>query len=257
MVENVGSCRGAGREEARTAMEIVLVPGMWLDGASWSDVAAVLERAGHRVQALTLPGLGSKGEDRRHVGYDDHVDAVVAAIDAAAGPVLLVGHSAGCDLSWAAVDRRPDRVTRAVLIGGLTSANGDQLVGGYEAVDGEIPLPDWSAFEEADLRDLDDAARERFRARAIPAPAGPLAGPQRLDDPRRHEVPVTAVCTEYSVADLQEWLADRPAWASEFLAIRDLEMVDLPTGHWPQFTRPADLAELILAKVPAEPGRAG
>ncbi|WP_353829310.1 alpha/beta fold hydrolase [Agromyces sp. SYSU T0242] len=232
-------------------MEIVLVPGMWLDGESWGEVAEQLEGAGHRVRSLTLPGLASRDEDRRGIGYDDHVGAIVEAIDAASGPVLLVGHSAGCDLSWAAVDRRPDRVVRAILVGGLPSADGDALVGGYDAVDGEIPLPDWSAFGEEDLRDLDDAARERFRALAIPAPAGPLAGPQRLADERRLDVPVTAVCTEYSVAQLDEWLAGGPAWASEFLAIRDVERVDLPTGHWPQFTRPRELAELILARAGA------
>ena len=35
----------------------------------------------------------------------------------------------------------------------------------------------------------------------------------------------------------------------EFTKIRDVEYVDLPTGHWPQFTRPEDLARAILASV--------
>jgi len=28
-----------------------------------------------------------------------------------------------------------------------------------------------------------------------------------------------------------------------------VEYVDLPTGHWPQFTRPDDLAAVILAAI--------
>ena len=35
----------------------------------------------------------------------------------------------------------------------------------------------------------------------------------------------------------------------ELAKIRDVEYVDLPTGHWPQFTRPADLARAIVTAV--------
>src|SRR4029453_5834649 len=51
----------------------------------------------------------------------------------------------------------------------------------------------------------------------------------------------------------------------ELTRIRDVEYVDLPTGHWPQFTRPDDLAGAILASIdgaarrqpPARPVAAG
>src|SRR5919204_6994071 len=76
-------------------MEIVLVPGLWLHGSSWDAVTPTLESAGHRVRALTLPGMESKDADRTAVTRADQVGAVVAAIDDADGPVLLVGHSAG------------------------------------------------------------------------------------------------------------------------------------------------------------------
>jgi pimeloyl-ACP methyl ester carboxylesterase len=38
-------------------MDIILIPGFWLDASSWAEVAPALERAGNRVRALTLPGL--------------------------------------------------------------------------------------------------------------------------------------------------------------------------------------------------------
>jgi pimeloyl-ACP methyl ester carboxylesterase len=235
-----------------TEMDIVLVPGMWLDASSWEQVVPHLEAAGHHVRALTLPGMDSKDADRSSITLTDHVDAVVEAIDAATGPVVLVGHSAGSDLVWAATDRRPDRVARVIMVGGSPSRDGDPLVSGYEAIDGEIPLPDWSTFDDADLDGLDDAARDAFRARAIPSPAGPLAGPQRLNDPRRLDVPVTSVCTEYRTTELREWIYSGDERTSEAASIRDLTFVDLPTGHWPQFTRPADLAALILAQAPLD-----
>jgi hypothetical protein len=36
---------------------------------------------------------------------------------------------------------------------------------------------------------------------------------------------------------------------AELARIRDVEYLDLPTGHWPQFTKPAELGEAILAAV--------
>ena len=36
--------------------DLILVPGMWLDGSSWDAVVLpVLESAGHRAHPLTLP----------------------------------------------------------------------------------------------------------------------------------------------------------------------------------------------------------
>lgn len=235
-------------------MDIVLVPGMWLDASSWEQVVPPLEAAGHHVQSLTLPGMESKDSDRSRITLADHVGTIVEAIDAASGPVVLVGHSAGSDLVWAATDARPGQVARVIMVGGSPSRDGDPLVSGYESIDGEIPLPDWSTFDDADLDGLDEAARSAIRARAIPSPAGPLAGPQRLSDARRLDVPVTSVCTEYRATELREWIDSDDERVSEVAGIRDLTLLDLPTGHWPQFTRPADLAEIILAQSPLKAG---
>ncbi|MBA3429982.1 MAG: alpha/beta hydrolase, partial [Actinobacteria bacterium] len=62
-------------------MDIILIPGFWLDGSSWGEVAPALEGAGHRVRALTLRGLESTDADRGGIRLRDHVDAVVATVD--------------------------------------------------------------------------------------------------------------------------------------------------------------------------------
>lgn len=230
-------------------MDIILIPGLWLDGSSWDRVLPALERAGHRPHPLTLPGMESKDADRAKITLRDHVDAVVAAIDAvdpADGPVMLVGHSAGAALAHAALDARPDRVARAIYIGGFPTGDGDPLVDGLPSHDGEIPLPDWSSFEEEELVDLDDLLRNEFRQRAIPSPARAASDPQRLSDERRYHVPVTAICTEFTGDMLHQWITQGEPPVREFTKIRDVEYVDLPTGHWPQFTRPDDLAQIIL-----------
>jgi pimeloyl-ACP methyl ester carboxylesterase len=230
-------------------MDVMLIPGFWLDGSSWGDVGPVLEQAGHRVRALTLPGLESADADRRGIGLRDHVDAVVAAIDEAGGPVVLVGHSGGGAIAHAAADARSDRVARVVYVDSWPLGEGRAINDELTAVDGEIPLPAWSEFPEEDLRDLDDELRGAFRARAVPQPAAVASDPQVLADDRRYDVAATIIACEFPSEQLRQWLAQGEPSLAELAAMRDVEYVDLPTGHWPQFTRPRDLAQAILAAV--------
>ena len=48
---------------------------------------------------------------------------------------------------------------------------------------------------------------------------------------------------------LTEWIDAGHPYVAELARIRDVEYVDLPTGHWPQFTRPAELGQAILRAV--------
>src|SRR5215831_4454597 len=97
-------------------MDVIMIPGFWLDASSWDEVTPALEKAGHRVHALTLPGLESVDADRTGIGLRDHVDAVVAVVDKIDGPVVLVGHSGGGAIAHAVADARPDRVARIVYV---------------------------------------------------------------------------------------------------------------------------------------------
>jgi pimeloyl-ACP methyl ester carboxylesterase len=233
-------------------MDIILIPGLWLDGSSWDQVVPVLEQAGHDAHALTLPGMESKDADRSEVTLRDHVDAVVEVIDSldpADGKVVLVGHSGGGAIAHAAVDARPDRVARVVYVDAGPVGEGGVINDELPAENGEVPLPDWSLFEEEDLVDLDDELRAAFRERAIPSPAQVASDPQRLSDERRYDVPITVIACEFPSATLQEWIRQGHPYVRELARIRDVEYVDLPTGHWPQFTRPEELGRAILTSV--------
>ena len=230
-------------------MNIVLIPGFWLDGDSWSEVAEPLRRAGHSVHAITLPGLESRDAPRADISLRDHVNAVVDLVDTLESPIVLVGHSGGGAIAHAVVDARPDAIARVVYVDSGPLGHGGLINDELPVVEGEIPLPDWSVFEDADLIDLDDALRERFISIAIPQPARVANDRQELSDPRRYSVPVTVICCEFPAAQMQEWLDAGVPFAAELAAITDRELVDLPTGHWPQLTRPRELATAILAAV--------
>jgi pimeloyl-ACP methyl ester carboxylesterase len=231
-------------------MDIVLIPGMWLDASSWDDVTPALAAAGHQAHPVTLPGLEPAATDRGLVSLADQVATVVALVDSipAERPVMLVGHSAAAAIAHAAVDARPDRVARAVYIGGFPAGDGEALVDGMPSVDGGIPLPDWEMFDDSETFDLDEADRQRFRARAIPHPERAVLGPQRLYDERRYDVPVTMICPEFTPDQLRGWMAAGEGPVVELTRIHDVSYVDIDSGHWPQLTRPTQLAAIIVAE---------
>jgi len=242
-------------------MDVILIPGFWLDASSWDPVIPLLEGAGYRTHALTLPGMESRDADRSGITLRDHVDAVVDVIDAldpADGRVVLVGHSAGGAIAHAAVDARPDRVARVVYVDSIPLGDGGVINAELPAEDGEIPLPDWSAFGDEDLIGLDDRLRAAFRERAIPTPARVAADPQRLSDLRRYDVPITVIACQFTADMYREFMDPGHDWypyVDELAKITDVDFVDLPTGHWPQFTRPDDLARVILAALDPEEAR--
>jgi pimeloyl-ACP methyl ester carboxylesterase len=234
-------------------MDIILVPGFWLDASSWRDVTPALEAAGHRVHPLTLPGLESVEADRGGIGLRDHVDAVVSVVDSlseeSGDRVVLVGHSGGGAIIHAAVDARPDRVARAIYVDSGPLGHGGVINDELPSDGDDMPLPPWELFEDADLVDLTDELRVQFRSRAIPEPLGVTSEAQELHDERRYEVPATIIACQFPSSLLREWIAGGHPYVAELARIRDVEYLDLPTGHWPQFTKPAELGDLLVGAV--------
>jgi pimeloyl-ACP methyl ester carboxylesterase len=230
-------------------MKVILVPGFWLDASSWDGVAPVLGAAGHTVEPVTLPGLESADADRSEITLRDHVNAVIARVDATDEPVVLVGHSGGGSIIAGASDARPDRVARAIYVDSGPTGEGAIISDEFSEVDGEIPLPDWDEFDDAELTDLDDDLRAAIRARAIPEPAQVATDPQTVSDDRRYDVATTVITSSIPGAQLREFIARDHPFVRELSRMRDYEIIDLPTGHWPQFTKPAELASLLLKAI--------
>ncbi|MGC0407102.1 pimeloyl-ACP methyl ester carboxylesterase [Streptomyces sp. SAI-195] len=223
-------------------MDILLIGGLWLDGSVWDRVATTLESLGHRPVALTLPG---QGDGAATATLDDQVAAVLAAVDAAPGKPMVVGHSAACALAWLAADRRPERLAKVALIGGIPTPDGRPYADFFAVRDGAMPFPGWEPFEGPDAADLDEAARREFAATAIPVPEGVARGVVRLTDERRFAVPVVVVCPEFTPEQARKWIdgGDVP----ELARAERVDFADIDSGHWPMVSRPAKLARVLAA----------
>ena len=224
---------------------LVLVPGFWLGAWAWDAVAAALRADGHDVTALTLPGLEPDHPDRAAVTLRDQADAIVAAVEAHDRPVVLAVHSGASQPGYAASDRVPDRIAAMVYVDtapGRGPINAD--------VEGDLfPLaPTWEELGE-NLDGISEEQLAEFRERAVPEPAGALRdAPELRNDAARTAVPSLVIATAFPSAEYQKAAAEGMPWLAGLTELIDLHYVDLPTSHWPMWSRPAELTA-ILARV--------
>lgn len=229
-------------------MDIILIPGLWLDASSWDDVVGPLRDAGHTVHPLTLPGVGRPASESGEIGMADWVDAVTALVDELGGSVVLVGHSGGGNVAWGTADALPNRVARVVFVDTVPLPNGG-IVSEFDLVDGVVPFPGWDFFDEPDTGDLDEETRARTAPLTRSVPARVPTDPIVLRDERRFAIPVTILSGRMDEAAFRREIAQWGPYNDEFEAIADVEIVRLETGHWPQFSQPQRLAQAILDAV--------
>ena len=220
---------------------IVLVPGFWLGAWAWDEVTAALRADGREAGALTLPGLESIGADRSGVTMSDHVDAICAAVRAAGAPVVLAVHSGSGFAGYAASDRVPELIAAMVYV---DSAPGIGAIdAGFESA--ELPL-DWEAIEkEENLDGLSEEQKQTFRRRAVPQPGGVLREAVELADEARFDIPSVLVCTGFTSEQVKAAADEGYAWLGGLAELRDVTWVELPTSHWPMWSRPRELATVI------------
>ena len=231
---------------------IVLVPGFWLGAWAWDEVAEALRKDGHDVTALTLPGLESVDADRSAITMSDHVNAIVDAVRAAGAPVVLAVHSGTGYSGYAASDRIPEGIAAMVYVDsapGKGAMDPDQ-----EGV--EKPMV-WKEIEEGENLDgLSEDQKETFRKRAVPQPAGVLREAADLTNDARLDIPTTVICTAYTSDEYKKYAKEGYGWLAGLEEVRNISWVDLPTSHWPMWSRPQELAAIIgdVAKAHGGPG---
>lgn len=231
---------------------IVLIAGHWLGSWAWEAVLQHLSSTGLRATALTLPGFDPHDPDRRRATLADQAAAIRAHLASHAGApprrAVIVAHSgANAPVSLFA-DRHPELVGRIVWVDSGPIASGSVFAPDLPEDVAELPLP---AFDElarqASLDGLSPADLARFRDRAVPVPGPVLRERVSLSNDARRGIATTLVCCSIPGAQVLELArAGHPMFA-EVAVLADLEVVDLPTGHWPMWSRPGVLAEVIRA----------
>ncbi|MEU0157290.1 alpha/beta hydrolase [Streptomyces sp. NPDC006261] len=223
----------------------VLVAGAWLGSWAWSDVLPDLRAAGHGVHPLTLSGLADKQGVK--AGQQTHVDDIVDHVEGLdLRDVVLVGHSYSGIPAGQAAQRIGDRFARVVFVDSNVPADGESFLAGWPAgraqVEAAIAANDgfWPPAVADDFagQELGDADIARIAAGATPHPGATLAEPAVLAEPL-DALPATYI---KCLLDGAEPSGD----VAELLKGERWELVTMETGHWPMFSRPRELARVLL-----------
>ncbi|MEV8252843.1 alpha/beta hydrolase [Rhodoglobus sp. NPDC076762] len=230
---------------------IVLIAGHWLGAWAWDETLRHLEAHHDRVVAITLPGLDADDANRAAKTLEDQAVAIRDVIAQHGDqPVIIVAHSGANAPVSLILDRYPERVSRVVWVDSGPVANGSVFAPDFPAELEELPLPPFDVLgQQASLEGLSAGDLERFRVRAVPEPAAVIRQPVELVNKARHSIPTTLLCCSISREQVMALVeAGNPMFA-EVAKLEDVDIVDLPTGHWPMWSRPRDLALAIHAAV--------
>lgn len=237
-------------QRTNTQTTIILVPGHWLGGWAWDAVAAPLRSAGHRVVTVTLPGFDPQDPDRRAKTLVDQARFLESEVSRAAehgDDVVLVAHSgAGFPVS-ALIDAQPRSIGRVIYVDSGPVGDGSAIDELFPAEAKEAGLPAFDQLE-ASVEGLDPDALELFRERAVPVPGPVMRERVVLGNDARHDVPTTIIACSYPADALMQMARDGVPMMAEVARLRHLRLIDLPTGHWPMWSRPEDLAAAIASE---------
>jgi pimeloyl-ACP methyl ester carboxylesterase len=236
----------------------VLVPGYWLGAWAWEGVVRELAAAGHDAHPVTLTGLADRAaEATPQVNLDTHVADVVRIVaDRGLREVILVAHSGGNMPVTGAADRLGDLVARIVYVdtgpmpSGMAAIDfndpqAQQRIRDQVAEQGDgwlLPVPPFDAqADPVNLAGLTGPHLERLRTQGTPQPFAPVVQPLFRAE-HSHEPPGSMIATTFSPDQVRAMAASgNPIFAQ----MSALDLHHLPTGHWPMFSRPADLAALL------------
>ncbi|GAA1158156.1 alpha/beta fold hydrolase [Nesterenkonia sandarakina] len=229
---------------------IILIAGHWLGAWAWDEVLEHLNTSQLHALAITLPGLESEDPQRTAATLDDQAAAIQDVMTQAGAsrdrPAVIVAHSGANAPVSLVLDRNPDLTQKVVWVDSGPVAPGSSFAPDLPESVTELPLPPFDALaEQASLEGLSAEVLERFRARAVPEPAPVLRESVALSNEARGRIPTTLVCCSLPGAQVLELARTGHPMFAEVTTLEDLDVVDLPTGHWPMWSRPRDLAEVI------------
>jgi pimeloyl-ACP methyl ester carboxylesterase len=239
----------------------VLVGGGWLGGWCWQKVARRLRDEGHDAYPATLTGLGERVHlASAKVDLETHITDVVNLIEFEdCHDVVLLGHSYGGLVITGAADRIPERISQLVYLDTAPLPDGGSLIEKFppelrkrteervqELGEGwKFPIP--PPEELANMASLEGVDEDHLRllySRATPQPFGTYTQPLRLENPAREALPKLGILCSFSLAQVQKMIASGSPLFRE-MARPNWRFAELPTGHYPMFSRPDDLAEVL------------
>ncbi|MEC1449195.1 alpha/beta fold hydrolase [Bacillus haynesii] len=97
--------------------------GKWV----WKKVTPLLEKNGHKVIAIDLPGSGEDVTPPQEVTFKCYTDKVTGILEKIDHPVILVGHSMSGLVVSQVAEYVPDKIKKLVYVCAIVPQNGQSL----------------------------------------------------------------------------------------------------------------------------------
>jgi pimeloyl-ACP methyl ester carboxylesterase len=225
----------------------LLVPGAWLGGWCWRDVATSLRASGHRVIAATLSGLGERSHLlSKDIDLETHIADVIGYFQYRdLKEVTLVGHSYGGTVITAVAERVPERIRLIVYLDASVPRDGqsnNDVIGPTMAAQlraaAELKGQGWrvppATYVVARLKD--HSLRSWVEARLTPHPLLSFDGRVQLRSREAAALPRAFIRTTQS--DLYQDLLDRARKAGWFCH-------EIGGGHYAMLSEPEAVASAL------------
>jgi pimeloyl-ACP methyl ester carboxylesterase len=213
-----------------------------------------LRSAGHRVEAVDLPGRPG-GPAWPTIDMASYVDVVTSAIDRAGEPVVLAVHSLGGVAASLAVESRADAISRVVFVNSLLLNDGEGALdaltrGGQDCVllrpGALVPSEDGATIFvdstdtaiDAFYNCCDPTVAKEAASQLVPEPLPPVLQPLAVSAARFGSVPKTYIGAKNDRTlpwALQQQMSD--AYSARF--------VELGGDHSPMLSATDDLLTVL------------
>ena len=233
--------------------DYILVHGAWHGAWCWENIVPGLKAAGHNVRAIDLPGHGDDHSPVSEMTLENNARTIAAAVSAADGPVVLVGHSMGGMSITQAAELVPEQLEKLVYLTAFLPADGQSLPDLAANDQGTLVLPNLipdeatgtcvvaeDARREAFYNDCGDYDFGRALARMCPESLAAVGAPVSITAERNGSVPrIYIECTRdqaISITRQREMHAARPCE----------QVLTIETDHSPFYSEVDELTAILL-----------
>ena len=226
----------------------VLVHGAWHGGWCWEKVVPLLEKAGHEVVVVDLPGHGDNPVPVPEVTLAVYGDHVAGVLDKQTEPVVLVGHSMGGLAVSEAAERRPEKISLLVYLTAFLLPNGGTLMETAQTDEEAIVFQNADVDEENGVVTLQkDGVREVAygdcseedvewaKKRLTPQPLAPFTTPVSVSEAFRRVRRTYIEC-------LQDRAIGPATQKRMYTELPCEKVVSMETSHSPFLSAPEELA---------------
>lgn len=231
----------------------VLIHGSWHSAWNWHKVLPILEKQGHKVYAVDLPGMGRDKTPIHEVKFASTVNTLCDLLDTIDGKVILVGHSKNGILISQIAEYRPEKIEKLIYLAAYLILNGKTQVA-YSSQDVAGVLKSYvtrypetnshtlqyEIYKEGLYHDCDDSITELAKLLLSHEPVESGITPLQLTEDSYGSVRRFYIeCTEDKAVTpfIQQKMYNESVCEKVY---------QMQTSHSPFFSKPEELCEIFL-----------